>query len=134
MPKLQSLVGGVSRSVPWNAGFVLDGSKSGNVGNIPGKLLFSWSCRLANASYPMATNFTSSGCFHNHSDVITNSSMLVVDAERLGRNNEYVFGLEVKEGVRRSYAHQNVFVLDGPVPSLDLRWVKIGIEIGGQRE
>ena len=103
------------------------------MGNIPGKLLFSWSCRLANARYPMATNFTSlSGCFHNHSDVITNSSVLVVYGERLERNKEYVFGLELKEGVRRSYAYQNVLVLDGPVPSLDLRWVKIAIEVGGE--
>ena len=71
--------------------------------------------------------------FHNHSDVTTNSSVLVVYGERLERNKEYVFGLELKEGVRRSYAYQNVLVLDGPVPSLDLRWVKIEIEVGGGR-
>ena len=70
----------------------------------------------------MATNFTSlHGCFHNYSDIITNSSVLVVHAERLDRSREYVFSLEVKEGIRKSYAQQTVFVLDGPVPSLDFR-------------
>ena len=74
----------------------------------------------------MATNVTSYpwssiGCLHNGSDIIGNSSILVVDSKELSPLQEYVFRLEVREGTRASYAEQNVFVLDGPVPTLDLR-------------
>ena len=53
-----------------------------------------------------------------------NTLVLVLDSGNLHPNQEYVFSLEVREGIRKSYAQQNVFVLDGPVPSLDLRWVE----------
>ncbi len=126
---VQFLSGGISRSVPWNEKFVLDGSGSRNLGNIPAKLHFSWLCRLA--TYPVATNKTSytlsssPRCFHNGSDVFGNTSVLMVDSGRLQPDREYVFKLEVREGTRNSYAEQYVFVLDGPIPTLDLRWVEI---------
>jgi hypothetical protein len=64
-----------------------------------------------------------------------NTLVLVLDSGNLHPNQEYVFSLEVREGIRKSYAEQNVFVLDGPVPSLDLRWVEFwGREGGGVRE
>ena len=47
--------------------------------------------------------------------------MLVINSGSLYPDQEYVFTLQVKEGSRVSYAEQNVFVFDGPVPTLDLR-------------
>ena len=77
----------------------------------------------------MAINM-SSGCSHNGSSVMGNTLVLVLDSGNLHPNQEYVFSLEVREGIRKSYAQQNVFVLDGPVPSLDLRWVEFWGERG----
>jgi hypothetical protein len=85
---------------------------------------FSWSCRLA--TYSVTTNVTSSlGCFHNGSNAIGNTSVLMVDSGNFHPDQEYVFSLGVMEGTRQSYAEQNVFVFHGPVPTLDLRWVGI---------
>ena len=120
------LTGGHCRSVPWKSLFVLDGRKSYDPERTfdSASLTFSWSCYPGNTSIigKSKANFgTPSKCFKNSNVILSNSSVIELSTADLFNYEGFVFGLEVKEGTRESVFQQIVFVIDGPVPSLDLK-------------
>ena len=75
-----------------------------------------WTPHFLGKTWPWSTE-----CFENNSVIQSNSSVVSLSSGNLLRHQNYIFGLEVEEGTRKSDFEQTVVVVDGPVPSVDLQ-------------